>query len=67
MRKINLRQAHVVKAVAGRDRKPRKTPDRLQLWKGGSRTLKHSASYFELLSGNGIQQRKEADRMHSVA
>lgn len=29
--------------------------------------LKHAASYFELLNGNGIQQRKDADRMHFVA
>ena len=29
--------------------------------------LKHSASYFELLNGNGIQQREKADRMRFVA
>lgn len=29
--------------------------------------LKHSPSYFELLNGNGIQQRENTDRMRFVA
>lgn len=55
-------------SVTGRDRKPRKILDRHSAqWKGRSSVLKHTTSYFELLSGNGIQQRKDAARMRLVA